>query len=97
MASSNRSSQDELNGAYEYLVKQVEVLGKNLDDALGAHERRMQEIEDECKEKVDEIQDDLAQAMSTCSKDLEKNRKQSVARMRDTVREYKDNAKVAAE
>eukprot|EP00973_Karenia_brevis_P023073 3177831-Karenia_brevis.AAC.1 len=57
----------------------------------------MQEIEDECKDKVDEIQDDLAKAMSTCLTDLEKNRKMSVERMRDTVRDYKDNAKVAEE
>eukprot|EP00973_Karenia_brevis_P039128 5404229-Karenia_brevis.AAC.1 len=55
----------------------------------------MEEIEDVCKEKVDELQEDLANTMNRCLKDLEKNRKSSVARMKDTMRDYKQNIKVA--
>eukprot|EP00973_Karenia_brevis_P007563 1024578-Karenia_brevis.AAC.1 len=93
MAHQPRNFQDELNGAYEYLVKQVVVLGKNLDEDLGAHEKRMWEIEDVCKDRVDDIQEELAQTVSKCLKDLEKNRKSSVARMRDTMKDYKENIK----
>eukprot|EP00973_Karenia_brevis_P009184 1245431-Karenia_brevis.AAC.1 len=57
----------------------------------------MQEIEEECKDRVEEIQDDLAKAMSSCLTALDKERKISVGRMKDTVRDYKNNAKVAEE
>eukprot|EP00973_Karenia_brevis_P063017 8759851-Karenia_brevis.AAC.1 len=59
----SRNTRDELDGVHEYLIKQVEVLDKALDDDLGDYEKRVEEIEDECKEKIDNLQEDLAQSI----------------------------------
>eukprot|EP00973_Karenia_brevis_P038735 5345244-Karenia_brevis.AAC.1 len=57
----------------------------------------MQEIEGDCKERVDEIQNDLAKAMSECLTALYQERRISVGRMKDTMKDYKECAKTADE
>eukprot|EP00973_Karenia_brevis_P046409 6434855-Karenia_brevis.AAC.1 len=57
----------------------------------------MQEIEGDCKERVDEIQNDLAKAMSECLKASDKERSISAGRKKDSMRGYEECAKTAEE
>eukprot|EP00973_Karenia_brevis_P013038 1770393-Karenia_brevis.AAC.1 len=69
----------------------MEEWGRSLDDDPGAYEKSMQEIEGVCKDEVDELQENLVETVNRCLKDLKKKGKSSVARMKDTMRDFRQS------
>eukprot|EP00973_Karenia_brevis_P035367 4875535-Karenia_brevis.AAC.1 len=54
---------DELDGIHQYFSSQVGNLGKALDEDLDDYEKEMLGIEERCKDKMEDLQEEIGQTI----------------------------------